>query len=389
MNYLNVFKELKATKSRNKKIEILQQADQDTQDILIAAYDPFTHYFINKVPKYTPYTGGISSRVTHPGIKDLLFSLSQRKITGNNAKGIAQDFLNTLYEEDAEIFKNILRKDLRCGIGVATINAAIPGLISDFGCMLAKKYTDDRYEEGLLMSLKLDGLRARFMGGEFYTRNGHKILGMEHLTKVIPAIWEFDAELKDPNIHFQETSGDIRSFAAAPETEMFVIDAPFSDMPFYNRYELYKHAVKNLDHNKIHAVKHVPVKSREHIQSTFEKSLVAGYEGLVVKPKNHLYVPKRSWGWMKLKAERSEDLPIVGFFEGQGKYEGQLGGIIVERENGVNVRVGSGFSDAERESIWHAQSTYTNTIVEIAYHEETPDKSLRHPIFKRFRGDKE
>jgi len=266
---------------------------------------------------------------------------------------------------------------------------AIPGLLSDYGCMLAKKYDESRYQDDLWMSLKLDGLRARFIDGKFFTRNGHEIKGMGHLENIIPASWRFDGELKDPSIHFQETSGDIRSFAAAPNTELFVFDNPISDIPFYNRYKTYTDMVDQLNHNQIHAVKHVPVKSPKHLIDTFEKSLNAGYEGLVIKPKNHLYVPKRNWSWMKLKNEETEDVPIVGFYEGEGKYEGMLGGFIIERKNGVNVRVGSGFSDNQRKIIWLDKELFLSEIIELAYHEETPSGSVRHPVFKKFRGDKE
>jgi len=387
MNYLDVVRELKETRSRNVKINILQQADEDTRNILVAAYDPFTHYFINKVPKYKPASPPALS-VCNPIIHRLLTELASRTLSGNTAINEVEYHINRMYADDAEIFKNILRKDLRCGIGVSTINKAIPGLITEFGCMLAKKYDESRYHDDLWMSLKLDGLRTRFRNGKFLTRNGHEIHGLEHLTSEIPSDWELDGELKDPTIHFQETSGDIRSFSAAPNTELFVLDYPIIDTPFNFRYKKYNDMVDVLTHKQIHAVKHIPVKSKKHLNDTFEKALIAGYEGLVIKPRTHLYTPKRSWDWMKLKAEHSEDLPVVGFFEGEGKYEGMLGGVIVERKGGVNVRVGSGFSDAERENIWHDQDNFINQLVEVKYHEETPAGSLRHPVYKGFRYDK-
>ena len=137
----------------------------------------------------------------------------------------------------------------------------------------------------------------------------------------------------------------------------------------------------------IKPVKHVSIKSLDHISSTFDKAIDAGYEGLVIKTNNHKYQTKRSWDWMKLKIQNDEDLPVTGMFEGTGKYAGMLGGLIVTRANGVDVRVGSGFSDAERLSIWDDCDTQSK-IIEVAYHEETPDGSLRHPIFKGFRFDK-
>ena len=192
-----------------------------------------------------------------------------------------------------------------------------------------------------------------------------------------------------PDMHFQESSGLLRNDELTPTAEYHVFDIPESDMPFTRRYQLYQDCIAQLNHPQIKIVKHIKVKSEQHIQDTFVKALNGGYEGLVIKPENHKYSTKRSWSWMKLKAEHSEDLPVIGFFEGEGKYVGQLGGVIVERQNGVNVRVGSGFSDAERSNIWQDQYSFINQIIEVKYHEETPDGSLRHPVYKGFRWDKD
>ncbi len=388
MNYSNVFKALKATRSRNEKIEILRQADDFTQQVLELTYNPFKHYFINKIPKYNPIADTDLRTLEQTDFLQLTFELHTRKVSGNNALEQVKIFLKNLAPEDAEIFKNILKKDQRCGIGASTINKAIPGLIPEFGAMLAKKYDPSRYQSGLMMSLKYDGLRAIFKDGNLYTRNGHKITGAQHLTNIIPNNWSLDGELMIPDLHFQESSGLIRSDDNIPSAEYHVFDIPESTMEFTRRYRLYQDCLARLNHPQIHVVKHVKVKSEEHIQAQFQKALDVGYEGLVIKPANHKYSAKRSWSWMKLKAEHSEDLPVVGFFEGEGKYVGMLGGLIVQRKNGVLVRVGSGFSDSERSNIWQDQDSFINQIIEVAYHEITPDESLRHPVFKNFRWDK-
>lgn len=111
-------------------------------------------------------------------------------------------------------------------------------------------------------------------------------------------------------------------------------------------------------------------------------------EGAIVKPLAGVYEKKRSRSWLKMKAEETEDLRVISKFEGKPntKYEGKLGGLIVDRD-GVEVRVGGGFSDAQREEYWVTPPI--GRLIEVEFHEVTPDGSLRHPRFVRFRDDKD
>jgi ATP-dependent DNA ligase len=143
-------------------------------------------------------------------------------------------------------------------------------------------------------------------------------------------------------------------------------------------------------------------------------------EGVVIKDPDALYEKKKSAAWMKLKAEETLDLPIVGVFSGQEhtKYESILGGVIVDHK-GVEVRVGGGFSDEDREELWKlweldakilgadphvgfkgrifdyqeahdlGATNLITRLLEVEFMEVTPDGSLRHPRAVRFRDDKD
>ena len=56
--------------------------------------------------------------------------------------------------------------------------------------------------------------------------------------------------------------------------------------------------------------------------------------------------------------------------------------------DGVDVQVGSGFSDELRTSIWNDQASHIGRMIEVRYQEVTPDGSLRFPTFVCFRNDR-
>ena len=112
-----------------------------------------------------------------------------------------------------------------------------------------------------------------------------------------------------------------------------------------------------------------------------------GYEGAMIKDLNAPYRFGRGYEVMKLKEFMDVDLPIKSILEGTGKYVGKMGSVVVTF-NGVDVNVGSGFSDQEREAVWCDSESFVGRIVEIRYQEVTGDGSLRFPTFVCFRNDR-
>ena len=368
-----------AVLTKYKDVELLRQ-------VLAYTYEPLQMYYIKKLP----WQGRGILTLENTAWMSLLKLLHNGTYSGQAAKDKVKNFIELLTYEDGEILKNIISKDLRCGISVATITKVWPGLVSNFGVMRAKAYEVRRHTDTYYMSLKIDGLRGVYRAGQLYTRNGHVIQGVQHLLDALKdSPWDLDGELSIPGSHFQATSGNIRSFDNSPDVIFSVFDLPSHTDRFSVRYtDLVDHVDTELKHPNIKLVKHVLTNDAEKIQSTFTKAIAAGYEGLVLKTPDHLYQNKRSSDWLKIKLNEDEDLPVVGFFEGEGRLAGTLGGIIVQRDNGVLVRVGSGFSDADRNEVWGNREHFIDMIAEVQYHEETPDGSLRHPRFKTFRGDK-
>ena len=95
---------------------------------------------------------------------------------------------------------------------------------------------------------------------------------------------------------------------------------------------------------------------------------------------------------LKIKQTKEYELKCVDIYEGTGKYEGMLGGIVLDYK-GNHVGCGSGFDDYSRALYWEHPELIIGKIVEIDSFGEsvnlTGGISLNCPVFKRVKGTKE
>ena len=122
----------------------------------------------------------------------------------------------------------------------------------------------------------------------------------------------------------------------------------------------------------------------------FDASLAAknivkqGWEGLMCVEPNSIYTPgKRGNHIVKLKYRKTTDLLCIGVEEGEGKYLGMIGALVLKDSKGRVVSVGSGLDDADRLGL-HVY--YIGKIIEIEY-EQIIDTYIQ-PTFVGVRHDK-
>lgn len=114
-------------------------------------------------------------------------------------------------------------------------------------------------------------------------------------------------------------------------------------------------------------------------------------EGCMVKFLDSPYEFKRSSKLLKVKEFFTMDLRIVDAYEGEGKYEGMLGGVKMASDCGtIKTDCGTGFDDAQRYEFWmqHKRGELVGLIGEVSGQEVTADGSLRFPVWQRLRDDK-
>lgn len=384
---MQVIKAIRKENSRNEKKNILV-AHPELKNMLHSTYNPFIHYNI-EVPDTWRTT--IGANQFGPETNQLLNQLAYGGLSGNAAKKAIKDHLTTLTWESQELLLCILNKDMRMGLHIKSINEVFPGLVPTHDIQLAHLFREDKVKFPCLISPKLDGLRAIFREGKFYSRNGNIFSGLDHLaeriqSQVIEGV-VLDGELTVEGEHFNEISGKIRSFDKTDNAVYNMFDIPTLEVPLHQRLTYVDALANQVNHPSVQYVMHRTVTTLRHIHEFNGMFIEQGYEGSIVKNENALYIGSRTFDWMKIKSVESEDLKVVGVFEGQGKYFGSLGGIIVDR-NGVQVRVGSGLTDVQRNHWADYPEEVIGKTAEVLFQEVTPDGSLRHPRLKTLRGDK-
>ena len=365
MNTLKTLTQLQNTSGAIAKKNILINSDKLFRQVLYYTYNPFLVFNIKKMP----WQG--EGKDTFETKADVVFAVLDTLANnngGHDMQNLLKELITSLKRTDAEIIKAIVQKDLRAGVGVGIINAVFPDLIPTFGAMKAKLYEDSRWDPNLLCSIKIDGLRCQSIDFKLYSMNGIRLQGLTHIESLLVScnLPSIDGELSIPNMEFNKASGLIRNYMPTPEAILFMYDLPKIDASFSTRYKImqehqaeYSFSDKLLKPTTITLVKHIPIKSKELLIQQFDKALEYGFEGLMLKNPDHMYkAGKRTYDWMKVKSVKDEDVPITGFYEGQGKYEGMLGGVFVERPNGYISKVGSGFDDFTREQLWNNQEAY-------------------------------
>ena len=133
----------------------------------------------------------------------------------------------------------------------------------------------------------------------------------------------------------------------------------------------------------------------ERFRTINSEAIAGGYEGIMIKDPHSIYECKRSTAWLKQKPFIEVSLTVIGTEEGTGKNVGKLGALIVEGVDDdklIKTNVGSGLTDADRDSFWSTRNSLIGVIVEVRADAITQNQdgsySLRFPRFVRFRDDK-
>ena len=426
MNLNKFFNELAANNSRNFKLEKLNAnvGDVTLRQVVSLALDPFTNFYIRKIPAYKPNKTSVNLN-----LKDAfpyLYHLCNRLVTGNAAIAKLTEVLEMVSEDDAKVIERIIKKDLLCGVSISTANAIWPGLIREYPVMLCSGYEQklvDKVKFPAYAQLKMDGMRFNAIvkdgAVEYRSRNGKEInllgyLDDQFLKMADGGDYVYDGELMvmfdgDSQFADRQTGNGILNKAnkgtisdkEASQVHATVWDMipyvlfceSYSDTPYSTRFAKLKQMVDKVPSKdkKVWLVTSDIVNTLEEATVIFEGYLAQGLEGIILKDGSGVWEDKRAKHQIKFKGELECDLKIVGTEPHKKKPE-WLGAIICESADGIiKVNIGSGFNDTHRKTL--KEKDILGKIVAIKYNARIKNKSgeesLFLPVFVEIREDKD
>lgn len=392
--------------------------DEDFKTILFYALNPLYTYKMSMATLISCASTGVCrrGRKHFSSVFEVCETMRQKRSATDADVLDVQSFLyNDCREDEREIFVPLLAKTLRLGVTSTTVNKVFPGLIPEWDVQQA--YPLDKYPfrdgEWFALTQKLNGVRATLYNGQLYARSGSPYEGLEHVLAAfdfedaVGVVFDGELTLRDKgelsdNEAFREATGIINSDEPyKTQISYTVFDAlPQSDFEKGESRATYRQRREYLNMiseelNKSGCVSVLPVlyegTDKNRIDELLEQMVREDKEGLMV----NLDVPykcKRHRGILKVKRFYTMDLKIIGAEEGSGRLSGTLGALVLDYK-GNEVRVGSGFSDEQRDDFWSRRDELTDYLCEVKYKEISSDKntgaeSLQFPVFVALRTDK-
>lgn len=133
----------------------------------------------------------------------------------------------------------------------------------------------------------------------------------------------------------------------------------------------------------------------DELEALYRQKREEGHEGLVVKDPQGIYKRGKKSGWWKMKPENEADGIVVGLNWGTPGLanEGKVIGFEVLLESGrvvsannISQALMEEFTAEVKRQEDEEVNPYHGWACQIKYMEETPDGSLRHPSFDKWRG---
>lgn len=251
--------------------------------------------------------------------------------------------------------------------------------------LLANNFHPDIALGDYWVSEKFDGVRAYWNGKQLVSRNGHPFIAPEWFTRGFPTE-PLDGELWLRRGGFEQLSAITRNDSDNNEgwknIRYLVFDAPQYPGNFNQRLAHIKALLDPAPSPYIETVKQWRVADLQQLRVQLEAVVSNGGEGLMLHRGSSLYKAERSDDLLKLKPFDDAEAVVVGHLPGQGKYRNMMGSIEVVNELGQHFRIGSGFSDAERQ-----QPPAIGSTVTYRFNGKTRKGLPRFPRFLRIRRE--
>lgn len=417
-NLISVIQSLQSTSLNKEKLNILT-ANKNNYEFKEILYFLLNSYIVTGLSEKK-----INKLINKPVSQKLVDIYKVIEYLKEHNTGTDEDIINVQYfinkQEECfhEFYKQLFTKSLKLGIDATTVNKVygnnfIPTFSVQLGTPIDKcKIPEDTW---FSISHKLNGSRCLYYKGDFYTRQGHKYTGLEHIKEDLQKV------LSDPNI---VVDGELlrKNIDGQTDSQNFQIGVGIANSKADTKEELklvifdiltvedFEHGKSKLTYKKrkpeVEALKEtihqLGLKNVDVVDMFYEGTDQSQiWHWLDYAEKNDLegvmlnldapYECKRTKNLIKVKKFHECDIKCTGIENGTGRNKNTLGAIICDYK-GNSVGVGSGFSDEQRNYYYNNPNEIVGKIVTVKYKEETQNKnggiSIQFPVFQCVRFDK-
>jgi DNA ligase-1 len=217
--------------------------------------------------------------------------------------------------------------------------------------LLANSFRDDISLMEYWISEKYDGVRAFWNGRELLSRAGNPIRAPDWFRANLPTV-SLDGELWIDRGRFEDVVATVRD--AEPNGDAWrrirfmLFDLPQHEGTFDERLIELQRVVTSRSPGWLRMVQQFRIQDHDELFATLHQVIADGGEGLMLHRCDSLYRAGRSDDLLKLKHSEDAEARVIGYLPGKGKYENMLGALRVERPDGLQFSLGTGFTDEQR-----------------------------------------
>jgi DNA ligase-1 len=418
---LDILQALEETSSRKDKENILKALPpggvQQFKYIAFLTYDPSVDFYVKEFDESEFNHNCVSLREV---LRDLEQLIAKRVFTGKQAKQWIEDQYSMLSADDAEVFKRVVRRDLRCGLSAKTINKVFPGTVFEDTYQRCSTFSEKNLKNikfPCISQTKMDGLYCDIFVTDtvqYWTRNGSMLPLNSTWDQTLVQIAKNYVIMGE--VVAVDDAGKLMGRAASngyinsnsvdlSRVRFFIWDmVPLAEHQVRKSKDGYIERFHNgidvidekLAHPQWRRVESVICNDQSDIMNHFRVNRERGEEGTIIKDMSSRWKPGMSKDQVKVKVVFECEMRLVGYKEGTGKNAGRLGALVFQSDEGeVEVAVGTGYSEKDRVDLWKVvdQAVREGWIGTIRANDTTETKSdekmsLFHPRFVEWRTDK-
>ncbi|MEY2507213.1 MAG: ligase 1 [Verrucomicrobiota bacterium] len=250
--------------------------------------------------------------------------------------------------------------------------------------LLANVWNPSIDPTGWWMSEKYDGLRGYWDGQKLWSRKGNLIHAPDYFLAELPRDVALDGELWIGHGKFEETMSIVRSETPDDRwnsVRYMVFDAPQANGTFEQRLQFLRATVPE-GNRFVKVVAQARCQGVTQLLAERDRVVREGGEGLMLRQPESAYEARRSPTLLKVKPYDDAEATVTAHEPGKGKFAGKLGALRVRADDGRQFSIGSGLTDADRES-----PPPVGTVITYRFRGLTAKGLPRFPSYLRIRRD--